>query len=442
MKFLRTALLTLRLALPKIGVAYMSVLLTSNLNRIAIREFAVPALIITIMIGLHNFISPLQVFWGRASDRHPLRGYHRTPYILGGAFVASLAFPLLPPLLAPMRNHSVPAIMAGFAVLIVYGIALAAMGDSHHTLIADVTNERQRGSVMAAVWFVMIISIIASAIFLAVNMPTYDAATMQHLYNLTPFLVLLTTLAGILGIEHRSSSPRVAAQSGNVFALTANVLRINTDARRFFGFMFLAICAIFVQDSILELFGAEVFKLDVGATSRFTSTWGAGALLGMVVVGVVSGARATSKSKVATLGGILVAIGLAGIAVSGFLGVLLLLTPSIFVMGLGAGIFNVGALALMMDMTPSGARGTYMGIWGMAQALGTGVAAIVSGALHTVLIEQLGLAPAPSYLLIFSGEAMLMVGAIVLLREVSVQRFIGATSMDLRELPVLDGLAA
>jgi BCD family chlorophyll transporter-like MFS transporter len=52
-------------------------------------------------------------------------------------------------------------------------------------------------------------------------------------------------------------------------------------------------------------------------------------------------------------------------------------------MGVCAGIFNVGALALMMDMTVEGATGMYMGLWGMAQAIGMGGSAVAGGALHT-----------------------------------------------------------
>jgi len=40
-------------------------------------------------------------------------------------------------------------------------------------------------------------------------------------------------------------------------------------------------------------------------------------------------------------------------------------------MGFSTGLYNVGALSLMMDMTVEGATGLYMGMWGMAQAFGT-----------------------------------------------------------------------
>ena len=60
---------TLRLALPKIGAGWMFALLTSNFNRVAIFDLGIAAVIITVMISMHNFLSPFQVVFGRMSDR-------------------------------------------------------------------------------------------------------------------------------------------------------------------------------------------------------------------------------------------------------------------------------------------------------------------------------------------------------------------------------------
>lgn len=79
-RFLLGALKVLRLALPKLGVGWMFALLTSNFNRVSIVELGVMAIIVTTMIGLHHFLSPFQVVWGRIADSHPVFGLRRTPY--------------------------------------------------------------------------------------------------------------------------------------------------------------------------------------------------------------------------------------------------------------------------------------------------------------------------------------------------------------------------
>ena len=98
LSFLAAALKTLRLALPKLGVGWMFALLTSNFNRIAIHDLVVAAVLITVMIGMHHFLSPFQVIFGRLADRRAIMGLRRTPYFLVGSLVSSLVFLALPPL--------------------------------------------------------------------------------------------------------------------------------------------------------------------------------------------------------------------------------------------------------------------------------------------------------------------------------------------------------
>ncbi len=100
-------------------------------------------------------------------------------------------------------------------------------------------------------------------------------------------------------------------------------------------------------------------------------------------------------------------------------------------MGLCTGVFNVGALAMMLDMTLEGATGLYMGLWGVAQAFGMGCAAILSGTLHTLLIESGLLGAQAGYAAIFGLETILMVVGIAVLRGVSVEAFHGLTRGDL-----------
>lgn len=181
----------LRLALPKIGVGWMFALLTVNFNRVTIKELGVAAVLITIITGMHNFLSPFQVVFGRFADRHPFLGMRRTPMLLASTVVTSVVFLALPRLGVAMGQGSLLAVLAGFGLLIIFGIGIAVHGDAHHSLIAEVTDERSRGGVIS-VWcrtFLMM-STIASAITIKVVMPTYTLSLMQQLYNLTPLIVI------------------------------------------------------------------------------------------------------------------------------------------------------------------------------------------------------------------------------------------------------------
>ncbi len=222
MKFLHLSLKALRLSLVRVGIGWMFALLAFNFNRISLVELGASGIIVTTLIGMHHFLSPFQVFWGRLADRASLFGYRRTPYILLGALVGSLVFLTLPSLAIALGSRELWAIPVAAVLFLLFGLAMAANGTATFALL---------------------------------------------------------------------------------------------------------------------------------------------------------------------------------------------------------GVFNVGALCMMMEMTVPGHTGLYMGIWGMAQGLGNGLASVLSGGLHTALIESHLLPPAQAYSLIFGLEGVIMVLAIVVLRGISTEQF-------------------
>lgn len=447
MKFLRLAFKTLRLATIRIGAGWMFALLTFNFNRITIYELGALAVIVTTLIGLHHFLSPLQIFWGRLADRYPIFGYRRTPYIFGSGMIASLVFLALPSLAVSLGQNSPTAILEAFVLVAIFGVAMAANGTSSNSLVAEVTSDKERGAVIAVVWTFIIISGIASAGVAKTIMPEYSPERMQYLYNLTPIIVLITSLLGLIGMERRISkeehaalmaSPRVEASHGNTFQVAWRLMGRNSQVRGFFIFVLLSIMGIFLQDAILEVFGAEVFGMSVGETTAFQQVWGVGVLLGMFLIGIISAIFPISKKTIASFGGLGIALGLGLVAISSLTYQRDLISPALVLMGLGTGLFNVGALSMTMEMTVEGFVGLYMGIWGMAQGLGNGLANVLSGVLHTGLIETGLLTPSLAYGVIFGIEALVMVAAVGVLRGISVQQFKGLSHADMGRVMALD----
>lgn len=434
-KFLRIILAiikTFRLALPKLGVGWMFALLTINFNRITIVELDVTAVAVTAMLALHYFLSPFQVIAGRFADRSPVFGLRRTPYMLLGATIASLLFLALPSIAQGMGAGSALAFAAGFGIFILYGICIAVMGDTHHSLIAEVVEPKSRGGVISVVWTFSILSTIIAAGVMQSMMEVYSAEAMQQLYNLTPFIVIGSVLLGVIGIEKRLTGEalgealakaREVAPQGNPIAAAITVLRTNSQAWGFFAFIFVAIFSIFLQDNILEPFGAEVFGMTPGETSSFQQFWGGGVLIGMMIIGALSVLLPFGKRNIAMVGCIGTALGMLMLAYAALSAQEPLVMPALFLMGIFTGFFNVGALSMMMDMTVEGATGLYMGLWGMAQAFGNGTASFGGGLLHTSLIETGAFSPSVAYFLIFGVEAIGMTIAGVILWRLSVQGF-------------------
>ncbi|MGF1507627.1 MAG: BCD family MFS transporter [Anaerolineae bacterium] len=450
-QILRNIFKTFRLSLPKIGVGWMFALLTIDFNRIAIVELGIVAIAITSMLALHYFLSPFQVIAGRIADQNPILGYRRTPYLIVAGVVGSLVFVLLPRVVHAMGDGVPLAFVFGLLLFVVFGICIAVMGDSHHSLIAEVTEPHQRGSVIAVVWTFSIMSTIFAAVVMNEVRPEFTLEYMQRLYNLTPFIVVISILLGVLGMEKRLKGDelvtamersRQAAPPGNPIKAALSVLRDNPQARGFFAFVFVSIFSIFLQDNILEVFGAEVFAMDVTETTGFQPMWGGGVLIGMMIMGLISAFFKIQKRTITIIGSVGTAAGMGLVAMAALLRQEALVTPALIGMGFFTGFFNVGALSMMMDMTVEGATGLYMGLWGMAQAFGNAMASMGSGALHTAFIETGLLAPNAAYFLIFAVEAIGMLVAVSILLRLSVTKFQSITQRQFSTGDVVNAMQA
>ena len=428
----RSFLHTLRIALPKVGVGWMFALLTIDFNRVSIVELGIAAIIVTSLLSVHYMLAPFQVVIGRFADMHPIAGYRRTPYLVAASVVASLLFLLLPAAAHGVGAGSMLWLTGAVVLFILFGLCMATIGDSYHSLIAEVTNEKTRGGVIAVVWIVMIMSTIVSAVLMNKVRPEYSPEAMQALYNLTPFIVIGFTLIGIWGVEKRMSEAelaeslqrsRLVAPPGNPLSVAWQTLNRNAETRAFFLFIFIAILAIFLQDNILEVFGAEVFGMTVAETTRFQPTWGGGVLIGMILMGIASSIWSISKRIIVIIGCIGTSLFMVGLASASVFGLRDWVLPSLMAMGLFTGIFNVGALSLMMEMTVPGATGLYMGLWGTSQVMAQGTASVGSGALHTALIGSGLIEPAYAYGAIFGLEAAGLLIAAALVVSVSTSRF-------------------
>src|SRR4029453_13307373 len=86
----------LRLGLIHVAVAITLVPINGTLNRIMIGELGLAATLVAILISLPYLFSPLQVWIGGYSDRHPLWGYRRTPSIAFGLLLCVRGAALAP----------------------------------------------------------------------------------------------------------------------------------------------------------------------------------------------------------------------------------------------------------------------------------------------------------------------------------------------------------
>lgn len=423
----RNGRIILQLALLKISVGWMYALLSSNFNRITIYELGIAAVLITTMLGVYHLASPFKVWFGKLSDERPLWGRHRTPYLFLGSMLSAIIFPALPLLALEMSSGMVWAFVLGYLLLLLYGIGLDMAGSAHYALAAEVLPYNLRGIAVTAMFTMTIASTILSAAYIKFVMPVYTFETMQELYALTPFVVGTSAILGLLGVEPRDKNAarkHVATElPSNVFKMMGAMLRSDKAIEQFFFFVLISTAGIFLQDSILEVFGASVLKMSVKETTSFQQIWGGGALLGMVVMGIATAIRPLSKVRLALVGNYGTAAGLLLLVGVSLMEDRTFLYAALLTMGVSTGLHTLGTVTTMMDLTVENAKATYMGLWGFAIMIGHGMASLLSGGLVTLLIEQIGIAASVGYAIIFLFEAALLVMGAAMLFGINVQHF-------------------
>lgn len=411
----------LRLGLRQFAAGMLSVLTLGILNRVMKIELGLNLTLVSLVIGAHYFAAIIAIPFGHRSDKHSWRGYHRTPYIALGTALTALATALAPfvAFFLAGQDGSLPAAAIGVGLFLLMGTGMYVAGTAYLSLITDLTVEEERSKVIAITWAMMMAGILAG-VFLGVwVMKHYSSERLVTLFLMMAGLVVGLTALAVWGQE----PPRAIRPSAKALTLK-QALRLLTTSQQtlfFFAFLFGGIFFLFVQQMALEPFGGDVFGLSVKETTFFNAYQMVGVLLGM---GMTGGwlARRLGKKAATGLGAVVSAIAFALLAVASIGSYLPLVKPGIFFMGLGMGIFTVGGLALMMDLTVKEQVGLFMGAWTLAQALANGLASVGGGILHDVGFG-LWSSEAGAYALVFLVEAGGLLGIIALLRQVDVTRF-------------------
>lgn len=228
-------------------------------------------------------------------------------------------------------------------------------------------------------------------------------------------IALALTVFSIWGVERRLGA--VPAPSQPQFAQALRETWNDPAARAFTGFVFLSILAYYLSELVLEPFAGHVHGLSPDESTQLSGGKDGAALIGMLAAGGLSYANLGSLRVWAFAGCIISAIGLFG------LGLGMAVVPFTLILGLGNGLFVVGAVGSMMRLAAkkSGATGTRMGVFGAAQAIAAGLAGLI--ATGTVDIARVFLPIQTAYGAVFALEAVLFLSAaVVALRLLDGQR--------------------
>jgi len=411
----------LQLGLIHVAIAMTLVPINSTLNRVMIKELAISATLVALLASFPYLFSPIQVAIGSYSDRHPLFGLRRTPYILAGLLLCVVGVVASPHVAFLMSDNFGLGILAGIGAFGAWGMGYNLSSVSYLSLASELSGEDGRGKTIATMWFMMIVSIIGTAIGISRMVDPYTPEAMIRAFEIVGASALILGLLGLLWLEPRSKtdSVKIHAETYTVKQMMSAILD-NPVAKLFFIYLLLLLAALLGQDVLLEPFGAEAFGMTVTETTRITSLWGTFVLIAIIIAGVLE--ERVSKRIVAQAGNLGALAGFIVIVVSGFSRSLGIFYIGVTLLGIGTGLSTVANLSLMFDLTVAGNVGLYIGAWGFSNAMSRLTGSLLGGIVRDGVTQATGQALS-GYMVVFGIEALMLTAAAVILARIDVSAF-------------------
>ncbi len=402
------------------AVAMTLVPINSTLNRVMIYDLGISATLVTVLAVFPYLLSPIQVAIGSFSDRHPVFGFRRTPYILAGLLLCVTGVALSPHIALLIHSNFAAGVLAGLFGFGAWGMGYNLSAVAYLSLASELSGEKERGKTIATMFFMMILALIATGVALGIMVPTFTPAALIAAINAVAGVALVLGLLGLVGLEPRAAAlPVHKAETYSIREMTRDITA-NPVARIFFVYLLLLLAAILGQDVLLEPFGAEAFGMSVEATSRIVSISGTFTLLAFVVAAGLE--RRLPKRTVAQAGNLGALAGFLVIFASGLLGSLAAFYTGIILLGFGIGISTVANLSLMLDLTVPEKVGLYIGAWGFSNGLSRLTGLLLAGILADAFTRLTG-RPLTGYLVVFGVEALMLLAAAAMLARIDVAAF-------------------
>jgi len=405
-----------------------------------IADMGMPAVLVGTLVALPYLLSPLQVFVGNWTDRHPVWGLHRSPWILAGGLMASFGSYMAAHAAYLLDENFWPGLIASTAIFTLWGVGVNVASVSYLSLASELTETARKGwrtATVGTMWTAMILSTIFASILLSRALA--DDASVTGLYTALGGVWLVATLlvlVGSAGIEVAAEPARVVRNTADNPVAALRALSGNATARRFFVYLLLVLIGIRAQDVLLEPFAADALNLSVSATTRLEAIWGVGVFV--TLVGGLGLVYRFGKRANANAGAGITMLAFAAIMVAGALHNAPFFYAAVFFLGLGSGLMTVSNLSFMLDMTIPQSVGLYMGAWGvanfLAQSLGT-----IGGALFRDLAYLLTGDAVLGYMAVFAIEIAGLGVAMLLFRTISIEQFQREAEVELADVLALAG---
>lgn len=449
-----------RIGLFQMGLGIMSLLVAGLLNRVMINELTIPATLTAAFISMPLLVSPARIWFGQTSDSKTIFGTHRSGYVWIGAVlfavVAFLTTQVMWQLGRSVHDIGWSGLTYAWATLLaamfaLYGMAISLSSTPFAAMLVDVSDEEERSKLVGIVWSMLMVGIVIGAIAVSRLLPcTENPVTgvsifansarqlqlqnaLNSVFMIIPLAVVGLSVFATYGVEQKYSRYKLRVAENHILNGTTatedkltlgKALRVLTASKQtglFFSFLLMMTIGIFMQDAIMEPFGGAVFGMSICATTQLNAAFGMGTLLGLSSAGFLIVPR-LGKQAATKFGCYAVAASCALLLLSGFVQKTWALQASLALFGFTSGITTSGALSLMLDLTAAETAGTFVGAWGLSQAIARGLATVTGGVVLDIG-KKIFSNSTFAYSFVFVCEAVVMILAVVLLSRVNVQEF-------------------
>jgi BCD family chlorophyll transporter-like MFS transporter len=404
------------------AVAMTLVPINSTLNRVMIKELELSAFLVAVLASLPYVFSPIQMLIGSYSDRHPILGLRRTPYILLGLVLCVVGVIVTPYVAFVLAENWWLGLWLGVLAFGAWGMGYNFASVSYMSLASELSGEKGRSRTITVMFFIMIVSMILTSLGMGRLMDPYTPQVLQRTFQIVGILALSIGTLGLIGLENRAPK-KANIPSGQHFTIRQlfNAIMNNDQAKTFFVYLWLLLIALLGQDVLLEPFGAEAFQMSVRTTTQLTSIWGGCMLLTLVIGGLLEGRL--PKRTLAQAGNIGALLGFILIATSGMFALVQVFYLGVVMLGLGTGLSTVANLSLMLDMTTPANVGLFIGAWGVSNALSRLSGSVMAGSIRDV-VTYFSRDAVLGYVIVFMIEIALMGVSIWLLRRIDPVAFL------------------
>jgi BCD family chlorophyll transporter-like MFS transporter len=408
----------IQLGLIHVAVAMTLVPINSTLNRVMIKELALSATLVAALASLPYLLSPIQVAIGSFSDRHPVLGFRRSPYILLGLLLCVFSVAVSPQVAFLMDSNFTLGLLVSLVAFGAWGMGFNLATVAYFSLASELSGEKGRGRTIAIMFFMMITSIIITAILLSRMLDPYSPAVLIRAFQVVSLVALTLGLLGLVKLETRHAASAEAEEYA--WNTLFQAIWKNPQARLFFWYLIILLAALLGQDVLLEPYAGEAFGMTVRETTRITAIWGVCVLAALLVAGFLE--RRVAKKSIAHWGGLIALVGFLLILMSPFAGGISTFFLGVISLGIGTGLATVSNLSIMLDMTTVANVGLYIGAWGMANAISRLFGSLLSGAVRDVVARISG-NPTAGYIVVFAILAGFLFVSLLVLRRLNIESF-------------------